>query len=62
MLLALRLAQYAESGPGDDAEDVLAVLGDEVVLAHADEGEMVVLEPLEEAFPFRQLLFVDRWR
>ena len=47
-LLAARLAQDPEAALGDRVEAQLAVLGHELVVAVAEEGELVVLEPLEE--------------
>ncbi len=41
-------AQDAEAGPGDGLEDLLALVLDQVVLAVAEEGEVVVGEPAHE--------------
>ncbi len=56
------VAQQAEPGAGDLPRDVLAVLVREGVLAVAEEGEVVVGEPLEEAARLARLVGVGAGR
>jgi hypothetical protein len=60
--LGLALAQDAEAGPGDRAQHVRAVLLHQVIGPVADEGEVVVLDPLQQRPGLGQLGLVDRGR
>jgi hypothetical protein len=53
------VAQDAQAGAGHAAEGVLAVGVDEVVLAIAEEGEVVVDDPFEERLRLAELLGLD---
>ena len=55
------LAQDAEPGAGDGAQHLLPVLVRDLVLAEAEEGE-VLAHPLEQVDRLRQLLGIDRRR
>ncbi len=56
---AFFLSQDPEPAAGDRAQHVLAVLAQQVVLAVAEEREVVVAQPLEERTRFGELLRVD---
>ena len=56
------VAQDAEPRAGHPPQPVLAVFRDEVVLAVAEEREVVVDDPLEERLALGELLRVDRGR
>jgi hypothetical protein len=60
--LAAGLAQDAEAGALDAHQGVLAVLGDQVVLAVAEEGEVVRRDPIEKSLCLREVLLVERRR
>ena len=55
-------AQDAEPRAGDGTQHVLPVLGEHVVLAVAEEREVVVAHPLEQVAGLRALVRVDRGR
>ncbi len=61
-LLAPRLAQDAEPRPGHGAQPQLVVLGHELVVAIAEEGEVVVLDPCDERPRLRDLLGIEAGR
>ena len=60
-LLALD-AEDAEAGPVDRGEHVLAALGADLVLAVAQEGEVVVVHPLQQRARLVELRLRDRGR
>jgi hypothetical protein len=51
-LLGRGLAQDAEAAAGDEAQPVVAVVGDQVVLPIAEQGQMPVGQPLQEGVAF----------
>ncbi len=53
-------AKDAEARAGHGAQHVLPVLGEDVVLAIAEEGEVVVVDPLEQVTRLRELVRRDR--
>ena len=55
-------AQDAQAGPGDGDQVVVAVAFLELVLAVAEEGEVLVGQPLEQVGGLTDLLVVERWR
>ena len=60
--LSLRVAQDSEPRLGDRAQDVVAVVSDELVLAVAEEREVIVLEPVEERGGLGDVVAVERRR
>jgi hypothetical protein len=60
--LRARLAQDPQAGARHGAQAILAVLGDEVVVAVAEEREVVMFEPRQQRLGLLDLAAVDRRR